>query len=97
MKDKIGEEFDARVTSVTPYGLRVRLKNFFVEGFIHVSYMADDFYRFDEQQMKLVGRNTRRAFAIGKELKVRLDRVDMEDREIILDICDKEKKSRNGA
>jgi hypothetical protein len=47
--------------------------------------------------MKLVGRNTRRAFAIGKELKVRLDRVDMEDREIILDICDKEKKSRNGA
>lgn len=89
MKDRVGEEFDAKIVSVTPYGLRVRLKDFFVEGFIHVSYMTDDFYQLDERQMKLVGRNTRQSYSIGKELRVRLDRVDMEEREIILDICDK--------
>jgi ribonuclease R len=89
MKNRVGEEFDARVVSVTPYGLKVRLKDFFVEGFIHVSYMTDDFYQLDERQMKLVGRNTRQSYSIGKELRVRLDRVDMEEREIILDICDK--------
>jgi ribonuclease R len=86
MKDKAGDEFDARIISITPYGLKVRLKDFFVEGFLHVSYMTDDFYQFDERVMRLVGRHTRRSFSIGKELRVRVDRVDMEEREIILDI-----------
>jgi ribonuclease R len=91
IKDRVGEEFDAKVVGVTPYGLRVRLKDFFVEGFIHVSYMTDDFYQLDERRMKLVGRNTKRSFTIGKEFRVRVDRVDMEEREIILNICDKGK------
>jgi ribonuclease R len=86
MKDRVGEEFDARIVSITPYGLKVRLKDFYVDGFLHVSYMTDDFYQFDERRMKLVGRNTRRSYAIGNALRVRLDRVDMEEREIILDI-----------
>jgi ribonuclease R len=86
MKDRVGEEFDARIVSITPYGLKVRLKDFYVDGFLHVSYMTDDFYQFDERRMKLVGRNTKRSYAIGNALRVRLDRVDMEEREIILDI-----------
>jgi ribonuclease R len=87
MKDRAGEEFDAKVVNITPYGLKVRLKDFFVEGFLHISYITDDFYQFDERLMRLVGRHTRRSFTIGKELRVRLDRVDMEEREIILDIA----------
>ncbi len=94
MKNRTGEEFDAKVVSVTPYGLKVRLKEFFVEGFIHVSYLTDDFYQRDERTMSLVGRNTKRSFSIGKELRVRLDKVDMEERELIMDICDKEKTSK---
>jgi ribonuclease R len=86
MKDRVGEEFDAKIVSLTSYGLKVRLKDVYVEGFIHVSYLTDDFYQFDERQMKLIGRNTRRSFSIGKELRVRINRVDMEEREIILDI-----------
>lgn len=86
MKDKVGDEFNAKVVTITPYGLKVRLKDFFVEGSLHVSYMTDDYYQFNEHLMKLVGRHTKRSFTIGKELKVRIDRVDMEEREIILDI-----------
>jgi ribonuclease R len=86
MKDKAGEEFNAKVINVTPYGVKVRLKEFYVEGFLHVSNMTDDFYQFDEHRISLNGRHTRRSFIIGKELKVRLNRVDMEEREIILDI-----------
>jgi len=86
MKDKVGEEFDARVVNITPYGLKVRLKDFFVEGFLHVSFMTDDFYQFDESRISLIGKNTKRSYTIGKELKVRIDRIDMEEREIILDI-----------
>ncbi len=86
MKDRVGEEFEAKIVSITPHGLKVRLKDFYVEGFLHVSYMTDDFYQFDERQMKLIGRNTRRSFSIGKDVRVRVERVDMEEREIILDI-----------
>ncbi len=86
MKDKVGDEFDAKIVGVTPYGLRARLKDFFVEGFLHVSYMTDDFYQYNEHNMTLFGRHTKRTFTIGKEIKVRIDRVDMEEKEIILDI-----------
>ena len=86
MKDKVGDEFEAKIAGITPYGIKVRLKDFYVEGFLHVSYMTDDFYQYNERSMSLVGRHTRRSFALGKEVKVRIDKVDMEEREIILDI-----------
>ena len=88
MKDKVGDKFDAKVVNITPYGLKVRLKDFYVEGFLHVSYLTDDFYQYNERHISLTGRHTKRSFNIGKELTVRIDKVDMEEREIILDICD---------
>jgi ribonuclease R len=86
MKDKTGEEFEGKVVSVTPSGLKIRLKDFYVEGFIHVSYMTDDFYRYNEKSLSLYGIHKKQRFSIGKELKVRIDRVDIEEREIILGI-----------
>jgi ribonuclease R len=86
MKDKVGEEYWGTVVGVTPYGLKVRLKEFYVEGFIHVSYMTDDFYRYDERTISLSGRHTGHRFRIGDELRVRVDKVDREEREIILGI-----------
>lgn len=94
MKHKVGDEFDAKVVNITPYGLKVRLKDFFVEGFVHVSYLTDDFYQYDDRLMSLVGRHTKRSFTIGKELRVRIARVDMEEREIILDLCRHKTASR---
>jgi len=83
MKDKVGDEYPGRIIGVTPFGLRVRLNDFYVEGFIHLSYMTDDFYQYNEKTMRLHGRHTNRSFRIGQELRLRLDKVDMEEREII--------------
>ncbi len=83
MKDKVGIEFDARVVGVTPFGMKVRLKEFYVEGFMHLSYMTDDYYQFNENNMSLFGRNKKRSFRIGQELRVRVDRIDIEEREIV--------------
>ena len=87
MKDKVGEEFDAKVVGVTPYGLRVRLKEFYVDGFLHISYMTDDFYQFNDRNMTIYGRNTKRLFKMGQELRLRVDKVDMEEREIIFGLA----------
>jgi len=86
MKDKVGDEFEGKIVGVTPYGLRVRLNDFYVEGFLHVSYITDDFYKYDDRTLTLRGKSTGKAFRIGQSLKVRVDRVDMDEREIIFGI-----------
>lgn len=84
MKDKVGEEYIGKVVSITPYGMKIRLKDFYVEGFLHVSYINDDFYQYDERSISLIGKNRGRRFNIADELTVRIDRVDMDEREVIL-------------
>lgn len=86
MKDKLGEDFYGRVTMVTPEGLRVRLDDFYIEGFLHLSHMVDDFYQFDEKRYCLVGLKKKRKFTIGTQLKVKVSKVSIEDREILFDL-----------
>jgi ribonuclease R len=83
MKDRLGEEFDAKIVGITPFGLKVRLKEFYVEGFLRVSSLTDDFYEYNDRTMRLNGRHTKRSFRIGQELTLRIDRIDMEEREVI--------------
>lgn len=83
MKDMIGEIFEGKVVSVTPYGLKIRLRDYFVDGFLHLSFMTDDFYQYDEKTMSLRGIKKKRRFSIGDEVTVRIEQVNMEDKEII--------------
>ncbi len=84
MKEKVGSEYAGIVSNITSQGLRIRLKDFFVEGFLHVSSMADDYYRFDEKNYRLIGRRRKKTFTVGKEVNVRIERVDIEARDILL-------------
>ncbi|RMF99779.1 MAG: VacB/RNase II family 3'-5' exoribonuclease, partial [Nitrospirae bacterium] len=91
MKQRVGDEFQARVVGVTSQGLKIRLKEYYVEGFLHVSYMTDDYYIFDEDKVLLFGKRTRRRFTLGDTLTVRLDRVDIEGREIVFGLPESKK------
>lgn len=84
MKDKVGNEYTAIISKILSYGLRVQINDFFIEGLVHVSSMTDDYYVFDEKNYRLTGRRSKKAFSIGKEVKVRIERVDIEEREIVL-------------
>ncbi len=86
MRDKVGEQFEGTVISVMPHGLRVRLNDYYVEGLLHISYMTDDFYRYDEKEMSLHGVNRKRTFGLGKSLTVKIEKIDMDDREILFGI-----------
>jgi ribonuclease R len=83
MKDKVGEEFGGFITDISPYGLKTQLKDFFIEGFLHVTYMPDDYYTLDLQHYRLMGKRTKKTFTIGDEINVRIERVDIEGREIL--------------
>lgn len=83
MKDKAGEEYTGIVSSITSQGLKIQLREIFVEGFLHVSSMYDDYYRFDEKNYRLTGRRTKKSFSIGQKVAVRIDRVDTDERQIV--------------
>jgi ribonuclease R len=82
MKDKLGEEYEGVITGVTSYGLFVQLKDIFVEGLVHVSTLRDDYYIFHEKAHLLKGEHRKRVFRIGDDVKVRVDRVDIDRRQV---------------
>jgi ribonuclease R len=60
----------------------VELKDLFVEGLVHISSIADDFYVYEEDLHRLVGQHRRRIFQVGDEVRVTVAKVDLDRREI---------------
>ena len=85
MLDKIGEEFDGMISSVTNFGLFVELPNT-IEGLVHVSYMTDDYYRFDEQHFAMIGERTGNVYRIGDEITVKVVNVNKDEHSIDFEI-----------
>ncbi len=99
MIDKVGDEFTGYVTGVTAFGLFVELVEQYVEGLVHISSMADDYYRFVERQHVLHGENTKKTYRLGDLVRVQLVRVDRERRQMelaLVDILDEVRRAEDG-
>lgn len=81
MADKIGEEYDGIVSSVTNFGLFVQLENT-IEGLIHFSNMDDDYYRFDEENYYIIGERTNKTYRLGDEVRIEVIGADIGKRNI---------------
>jgi ribonuclease R len=88
MADKVGDEFEGYVTGVSAFGFYVELIEHFVEGMVHVSTMADDYYRFVEKSHLLKGENTGKVYRLGDKVTVQVIKVDMERRQIDLGVAE---------
>ena len=88
MADKVGDEFDGYITGVTSFGLFIELIEHFVEGLVHISTMADDYYRFMERVHILRGENTKREYRLGDRVTVQVIKVDMERRQVDLGLSE---------
>jgi ribonuclease R len=82
MKDRIGEEFEAFITGMKHNGFFVELLEHFVEGFVPVQTVWDDFYVFNERAHCFIGETNHRVFRIGDQVRVRVDKVNL-DRHLI--------------
>jgi ribonuclease R len=99
MADKGGDAFEGYVTGVAAFGLFVELIEHFVEGLVHVSTMADDYYRFLETAHVLRGENTQKVYRLGDKVKVQVARVNMEVRQIdlgLVEILDRVREGERG-
>ena len=84
MANKVGDHYRGHITGVAPFGLFVELIEHYVEGLVHISSMADDYYRFTEQHHTLVGESTKRIYRLGDQVQVQVVRVDMDRRQVEL-------------
>lgn len=99
MADKVGDEFDGVVTGVAAFGLFVELAEHFVEGMVHVSTLADDYYRFIEAGHQLRGENSRKVYRLGDRVRVQILRVDLERRHIelgLVEVLEHVRRERRG-
>src|SRR5258707_14919397 len=96
MADKVGDEFEGYITGVAAFGLFIELVEHFVEGMVHVSTMADDYYRFVESAHLLRGENTHKIYRLGDKVKVQVIRVNMEVRQVDLGLVEILERVREG-
>ncbi|MFN8207237.1 MAG: ribonuclease R [Bacteroidales bacterium] len=90
MSDKIGKVFDAVISGVTEWGLYAQILENGCEGLIHIRELVDDFYWFDEDNYRLLGRKYKKAFQLGDELKVQILRTNLVKKQLDMKLWDPE-------
>lgn len=88
MLDKVGEEFDGIITSVTSFGLFIALKDIYVEGLAHISTLQNDYYQFDPIKRALLGERSGRRYRLGDPVRVKVARVNLDEREMDFQLMD---------
>jgi ribonuclease R len=82
LSERIGEIFDGIISGVTEWGIYVELVGCKCEGMISLRDLTDDFYDYDEDNYRLVGKKTGRQFQLGDELKVEVARANLAKRQL---------------
>jgi ribonuclease R len=82
MQDRVGEDFDGLITSVTKFGFFVELTDMFVEGLVPLNTLTDDFYTYHENTRQIIGQRTRKTYSMGQRTRVLVDRIDPVEKKI---------------
>ena len=84
MRDRIGDVFDGVISGVAAFGVFVELREYFVEGLIHVTQLQDDYYEYRAETYSLVGEHFRKTYRVGDAVTVQIAHVDVAKRQIDL-------------
>jgi ribonuclease R len=88
LEPRVGEEFDATISSALEFGLFVQLKEAPIDGLVHISAIPGDYWELESGGMGLVGQRTGRRWQMGDSIRVRLARVDLTQRQIDFELLD---------
>ncbi|MBP5518512.1 MAG: ribonuclease R [Bacteroidales bacterium] len=86
MKERVGQEFDGTIISVTEWGMYVQMEPTRIEGMVPLRDLSDDFYEFDEKTFSVYGKSTGRHFTLGDKVKVKVVRASLEQKTIDLQL-----------
>ena len=82
MQDRIGEDFDGLIISVTKFGFFVELTGLFVEGLVPLGTLTDDRYTYHENTREIIGERSRKTYKLGQRVRVIVDRIDPVEKKI---------------
>jgi len=91
MREKVGDIFPGTISSVTSFGVFVELDEIFVEGLIHITSLPIDYYHFDPVHHRLRGERTGRIFRLANRVRVKVIRVDVDDKKIDFELVEETK------
>ncbi len=94
---RVGETFSGRITGVNAFGFFVSLEEIFAEGLVRLVDLPNDYYRYEESHQRLFGRRTRRIFALGDLVKVKVAHVDIRRRHVNLLLVEEEEGEKGEA
>jgi ribonuclease R len=82
MQDRVGEDFDGLITSVTKFGFFVELTDLFVEGLVPLNTLTDDRYIYHENTREIIGQRSGKTYSLGQRIRVLVDRIDPVEKKI---------------
>jgi len=94
MQDRVGEDFDGLITSVTKFGFFVELTDLFVEGLVPLNTLTDDFYTYHENTRQIIGQRSRKTYSMGERIRVLVDRIDPVEKKIQFAILEEAPQQR---
>ena len=90
MQDRVGEDFDGLITSVTKFGFFVELTDLFIEGLVPLNSLTDDRYTYHENTREIIGQRSRKIYSLGQKLRVLVDRIDPVEKKIQFAVLEEE-------
>jgi ribonuclease R len=96
MEDRVGEDFDGLIISVTKFGFFVELTDLFVEGLVPLASLTDDRYTYHENTREIIGERSHRIFSLGEKIRVLVDRIDPVEKKIQFALVEEKKETRKG-
>ena len=96
MQDRVGEDFDGLITSVTKFGFFVELTDLFVEGLVPLNTLTDDRYTYHENTREIIGQRSRKIYSMGMKIRVLVDRIDPVEKKIQFAVIEEAPVRRTG-
>jgi len=90
MQDRVGEDFDGLIISVTKFGFFVELTDLFVEGLVPLNTLVDDRYTYHEGTREIIGQRSRKTYRLGQKIRVLVDRIDPVEKKIQFAVVEEE-------
>jgi ribonuclease R len=81
-QDRVGDDFDGLITSVTKFGFFVELTDLFVEGLVPLNTLVDDRYVYHESTREIIGQRSRKTYSLGQRIHVLVERIDPVEKKI---------------
>lgn len=82
MRDKVGEVFEGKISSMTSFGIFVTLDGIHIDGLVHISDLGEDYFNFRPEIMAIEGERSGIRFNMGDRVAVRVARADLDDGKI---------------